>query len=117
MKLKLNITLDPDYVLTKKYSAVLPIEEIKDRILKLDLPDTVIDNESLTGLILQTEYKNCEAFRDVILKILIDVTKLPAECFIKDIEENTYCIDYNETLSVTISEIGANAPAVYESYR
>ena len=117
MKLKLNITLDPDYVLTKKYSAVLPIEEIKDRILKLDLPDTVIDNESLTGLILQTEYKNCEAFRDVILKILIDVTKLPEECFIKDIEENTYCIDYNETLSVTISEIGANAPAVYESYR
>ena len=117
MKLKLNITLDPDYVLTKKYSAVLPIEEIKDRILKLDLPDTVIDNESLTGLILQTEYKNCEAFRDVILKILIDVTKLPAECFIKDIEENTYCIDYSETLSVTISEIGANAPAVYESYR
>lgn len=117
MKLKLNITLDPDYVLTKKYSAVLPIEEIKDRILKLDLPDTVIDNESLTGLFLQTEYKNCEAFRDVILKVLIDVTKLPAECFIKDIEENTYCIDYNETLSVTISEIGANAPAVYESYR
>ena len=117
MKLKLNITLDPDYVLTKKYSAVLPIEEIKDRILKLELPDTVIDNESLTGLILQTEYKNCEAFRDVILKILIDVTKLPEECFIKDIEENTYCIDYNETLSVTISEIGANAPAVYESYR
>ena len=117
MKLKLNITLDPDYVLTKKYSAVLPIEEIKDRILKLDLPDTVIDNESLTGLILQTEYKNCEAFRDVILKILIDVTKLPEECFIKDIEENTYCINYNETLSVTISEIGANAPAVYESYR
>ena len=117
MKLKLNITLDPEYVLTKKYSAVLPIEEIKEQILALELPDTVIDNESLTGLSLQTEYKNCEAFRETILKILIDVTKLPEECFIKDIEENTYCIDYNDTLSVTISEIGANAPAVYESYR
>ena len=117
MKLKLNITLDPDYVLTKKYSAVLPIEEIKEQILALELPDTVIDNESLTGLSLQTEYKNCEALREAVLKILIDVTKLPEECFIKDIEENTYCIDYNDTLSVTISEIGANAPAVYESYR
>ena len=117
MKLKLNITLDPEYVLTKKYSAVLPIEEIKEQILALELPDTVIDNESLTGLSLQTEYKNCEALREAVLKILIDVTKLPEECFIKDIEENTYCIDYNDTLSVTISEIGANAPAVYESYR
>lgn len=117
MKLKLNITLDPEYVLTKKYSAVLPIEEIKEQLLALELPDTVIDNESLTGLSLQTEYKNCEALREAVLKILIDVTKLPEECFIKDIEENTYCIDYNDTLSVTISEIGANAPAVYESYR
>ncbi|MBP5532475.1 MAG: AAA family ATPase [Lachnospiraceae bacterium] len=117
MKLKLNITLDPEYVLTKKYSAVLPIEEIKEQILALELPDTVIDNESLTGLSLQTEYKNCEALREAVLKILIDVTKLPEECFITDIDENTYCIDYNDTLSVTISEIGANAPAVYESYR
>ena len=117
MKLKLNITLDPEYVLTKKYCAVLPIEEIEDRILKLELPDTVIENESLTGLSLQTEYRNCESFREVILKILIEVTKLPPECFVKDIDENTYYIEYNDTLSVTISEIGANAPAVYESYR
>lgn len=117
MKLKLNITLDPEYVLTKKYCAVLPIEEIKDRIRKLELPDTVIDNESITGLSLQTEYRNCESFREAILKILIEVTKLPPECFVKDIDENTYYIEYNDTLSVTISEIGANAPAVYESYR
>ena len=53
----------------------------------------------------------------MILKILIEVTKLPPECFVKDIDENTYYIEYNDTLSVTISEIGANAPAVYESYR
>ena len=117
MKLKLNITLDPEYVLTKKYCAVLPIEEIKDRIRKLELPDTVIDNESITGLSLQTEYRNCESFREAILKILIEVTKLPPECFVKDIDENTYYIEYNDTLTVTISEIGANAPAVYESYR
>ena len=117
MKLKLNITLDPEYVLTKKYCAVLPIEEIVDRIRKLELPDTVIDNESITGLSLQTEYRNCESFREAILKILIEVTKLPPECFVKDIDENTYYIEYNDTLTVTISEIGANAPAVYESYR
>lgn len=117
MKIKVNITLDPEYVLTKKYFAILPIEDIKERIIKMELPETVIENESLTGLAFVTEYKNCALFRDVLLQILLSVTGLPQECFVKDIEENTYCIDYNDTLAVTISEMGANAPAVYESYR
>ena len=117
MIVNIQITLEPDFVLTRQYSEVLPIEDIKNKIQALSLQDMLIDEESLTRLSFKAEAEGCEGAGKIILQILIEAVGLPEDRFIVKTEENTYIISCDDILSAQISEIGANAPSVYDSFK
>ena len=117
MIVNIQITLEPDFVLTRQYSEVLPVEDIKNKIQALSLQDMLIDEESLTRLSFKAEAEGCESAGKIILQILIEAVGLPEDRFIVKTEENTYIISCDGILSAQVSEIGANAPAVYDSFK
>jgi SpoVK/Ycf46/Vps4 family AAA+-type ATPase len=117
MIVNIQITLEPDFVLTRQYSEVLPIEDIKNKIQALSLQDMLIDEESLTRLSFKAEAEGCEGAGKIILQILIEAVGLPEDRFIVKTEENTYIISCDGILSAQVSEIGANAPSVYDSFK
>ena len=117
MRISIQISLNPEFVLTRQYSDILPIEDIKRRILSLSLPETVVENESLTGLGLLTTDTDCETLQGKLLLIISEVVKLPADRFKLTKDGDTYSIDLEDVISVLFSEDGANLPQVNESFK
>lgn len=117
MKINIHIIFEPSFVLTRQYAPVLPVDDAKAKILELGIKDTQIDNESITRLSIRVDASDCQVISDTIKGVLPDVVGLPADRFISTREENTFCIDCEGIVSVRISESGANAPAVYESFK
>ena len=117
MRISIQISLNPEFVLTRQYSDILPIEDIKSRILSLSLPETVVENESLTCLGLLTTDTDCETLQGKLLLIISEVVKLPADRFKLIKDGDTYSIDLEDVISVLFSEDGANLPQVNESFK
>ena len=117
MRISIQISLNPEFVLTRQYSDILPIEDIKNRILSLSLPETVVENESLTCLGLLTTDTDCETLQGKLLLIISEVVKLPADRFKLTKDGDTYSIDLEDVISVLFSEDGANLPQVNESFK
>ena len=117
MIVNIQITLEPDFVLSRQYSEVLPVEDIKNRIQAVSLQDMQVDEESLTHLSFKAEAEGCESAGKIILSILSDAVGLPEDRFKIKAEENTIIISCDGVLSSQVSEIGANAPAVYDSFK
>ena len=117
MIVNIQITLEPDFVLSRQYSEVLPVEDIKNRIQAVSLQDMQVDEESLTHLSFKAEAEGCESAGKIILSILSEAVGLPEDRFKIKAEENTIIISCDGVLSSQVSEIGANAPAVYDSFK
>jgi len=117
MILNIQITFNPEFVLTRQYAPVLPVEDIKKKILEPDPESIQIENESLTGITMKAEADSCEKMQVVIMPFISSCVGLPEDRFIKTKEADTCIIECDGIVKIVISEIGANAPAVYEAYK
>ncbi|MBR5180008.1 MAG: AAA family ATPase [Lachnospiraceae bacterium] len=117
MRQNIQITLNPEYVLTRQYAEVLPIEDIYAHIKDLGFEFMEKENESLTGLTLKIEAKDCAGTAETLLNVLSETVGLPKEKFEIKNEGKSYMVVCEGIASAVITEIGANAPAVYESYK
>ena len=117
MRQNIQITLNPEYVLTRQYAEILPIEDIYARIKDLGLEFMEKENESLTGLALKIEADDCSVTADALLNVLSEAVGLPKEKFEVKSEGKTFTVICEGIATAVITEIGANAPAVNESYK
>ena len=117
MRQNIQITLNPEYVLSRQYAEVLPIEDIYAHIKDLGFEFMEKENESLTGLTLKIEAKDCSETADSLLTVLSETIGLPKEKFENKNEGKAYMVVCDGVASAVITEIGANAPSVYESYK
>lgn len=117
MRINIQITLNPEYVLSKQYAEILPVEDIFSHIKDLGLTFLEKDNESLTGLTLKVESEDCAKMTSALLDVFVTVIGLPKERFEIEHDGNIFNVFCDGVISAEISEIGANAPAVYESYK
>ena len=116
MILDIQITLEHDFVLTRQYSQILPAEDIKNHIQELNLPEMIIEKESLIGLSIKAESHGCEEMKNKLLPVISSCIGLPEDRFVIETTDNSCSIICEGIVSVNISESGANAPEVYESF-
>ena len=117
MRQNIQITLNPEYVLTRQYAEILPIDDIYAHIKDLGFTFIEIENESLTGLQLKVEAEDLKGTAQQILDVLSETVGLPKEKFEITSEGSGITITVEGVASASVTEIGANAPAVYESYK
>ncbi len=116
MRLNIQITLNPEFVLSRQYAEILPAADILAHIKDMGLSYLEVENESLTGLSLKIEAESCKDIADSLLNIFTDTTGLSKDRFNISNDNPSYMIYCDGIVSARIEETGANTPAVYESY-
>ena len=117
MRQRIQISLNPEFVLSRQYAEILPIEYIYGHIQDIGFSFLEKENESLTGLGFKIEGEDCEKTAEVMADILSGAVGLPREKFGITDEGGTITVNCDGIATATVTEIGANAPSVYESYQ
>ncbi|MCR5206432.1 MAG: AAA family ATPase [Lachnospiraceae bacterium] len=117
MRQSIQIVLNQEYVLSRQYAEVLPIDDIYSRIKDLGFSFLETENRSLTRLSLRVEAADLKGTAEQLVGLLSESIGLPREKFEITNEGNEITLDIEGVASVVITEIGANAPSVYDSYK
>ena len=117
MRLTIQLMFNPEFVLQRQYSETLPVEDLLIRIRDLGLAFFEVESESLTGLIFQVEAEGCGTMATALLGVLTEVVGLPEEKFELTNEQGAFSIFCEDIVTAEVKETGANAPAVYDSYK
>ena len=117
MRLTIQLMFNPEFVLQRQYAETLPVEDLLIRIRDLGLAFFEVESESLTGLIFQVEAEGCGTMATALLGVLTEVVGLPEEKFELTNEQGAFSINCEDIVTAEVKETGANAPAVYDSYK
>ena len=117
MRQSINVTLNSEYVLSRQYAEVLPIDDIYSHIKDLGFSFLEVENKSLTRLSLKVEAEELKKTAEQLLGVLTETIGLPREKFEITNEGTEITVEVEGVAGAVISEIGANAPSVKESYK